>query len=415
MTHRVVITGIGVVAPNGIGREGFWNALVEGKSGLGPITRLADPSVPCGAVGEVDEASIFEHVGTAERYRSMARFSQLAVIAARLAAQDASLEDRSAAVCIGTAVQGTSDVGERAHSAFLKGGWQALDRRQGLELAAHAATSHVQRELALAGPSITMASACCTGIDTIAWGADQIRSGRVTTALVGATEAPLSDFTFGLFAAGSFLSTWAGSPQEASRPYDRLRCGLVLSEGAAILVLEELETARSRGAPLYAEVLGYASSAEAGPRRQIRERYTKALEKALTGAISRSHLNPEDIDYVCAHGNSTQFDDAAEAAAHRGVFRHHAYRMPVSSIKSMIGQPFAAAGVMQAAAAALAITRKVIPPTINYRVPDPNCDLDYVPNTARAARINRAMFHSHSLGGGVPGSHSAMVIEAIRE
>jgi 3-oxoacyl-[acyl-carrier-protein] synthase II len=355
----------------------------------------------------------------------MARFSQLAVVASRLAADDAGLRDMSAAVCIGTAVQGTSDIGERAHSDFLRAGWRGLDRYQGLELAAHAATSHVQRELGLAGPSITIASACCTGVDTIAWAADQIRSGNITAALVGAAEAPLSEFTFGLFAASSFLSTWDGPPQEASRPYDRLRSGLVLSEGAAMMVLEELETALSRGAQPYAEVLGYASSAEAappgrrreqeaGPPRRRHERYTIALEHAITVAITRSRLSPVEIDYVCAHGNSTQFDDAAEAAAHRGAFRQHAYRMPVSSIKSMIGQPFAAAGVMQASAAVLAVKHKVVPPTINYDHPDPSCDLDYVPNQARAARVNHALFHSHSLGGGVPGSHSAMVVGAIR-
>ncbi len=387
----------------------LWRA----ESGIGPGARFADRSLPCNAIGVVNEVRLSDFIAKADAHH-MARFSQLAVAAARLAADDALLDDTSAAVCIGTAVQGSSDVGERAHAAFLKGGWRALDRRQGLELAAHAATSHVQAELRVTGPSITMASACCTGVDTIAWGSDQIRAGNVTTAVVGAAEAPLSDFTFGLFAAGSFLSTWDGAPQEASRPYDRLRSGLVLSEGAAILVLEDLEAALSRGANPYAEVLGYASCAEAGSRKKMRERYTLALEKALVAAITRSHLNPEDIDYVCAHGNSTQFDDAAEAAAHKAAFRHHAYRMPVSSIKSMIGQPFAAAGVLQAAATALAVSTKVIPPTINYRYPDPNCDLDYVPNEARGARVNRAIFHSHSLGGGVPGSHSAMVLGALR-
>jgi len=412
MTRRVAVSGIGVVAPNGIGKASFWDALMRGRSGIGPITRFDGRTLPCAAVGEVNGLELSAYVKNRNAHL-MARFSQLAVVAARLAADDAKLGDMSAAVCIGTAVQGTSDIGEQAHADFIRGGWRALDRGQGLELAAHAATSHVQRELGIAGPSITIASACCTGVDTIAWGADQIRAGSITTALVGAAEAPLSEFTFGLFAAGSFLSKWDGAPEEASRPYDRLRSGLVLSEGAAILVLEDLDTALSRGIRPYAEVLGYASVSEAGHRR-MRERYTAALEQAINAAIYRSSLHPGDIDYVCAHGNSTQFDDAAEAAALRTVFRQHAYRMPVSSIKSMVGQPFAAAGVMQAAAAALAVTHKAVPPTINYRVPDPQCDLDYVPNTGRSARVNHALFHSHSLGGGLPGSHSAMVIGAIR-
>jgi 3-oxoacyl-[acyl-carrier-protein] synthase II len=411
MARRVVVTGIGVVAPNGIGKSAFWDALMAGKSGIGPITRFENHSLPGNAAGEVDDADL---VGYGVESNRMARFSQLALVAARLGAQDAQLEARAVAVGIGSAVQGNADIGEQAHVEFLKAGWRALDRSQGLELAAHAATSHVQRVLGLSGPSTTIASACCTGVDTIAWGADQIRSGGATTALVGATEAPLSEFTFGLFAAGGFLSTWDGPPHEASRPYDHLRSGLVLSEGAAVFVLEGLEMALARGARPYAEVLGYASASESASTRTRSERYATALEQAITAAISKSRLSPTDIDYVCAHGNSTQFDDAAEAAAHRAAFGAHAYRMPISSIKSMIGQPFAAGGVMQAAAAALAINHNIVPPTINYSVPDPACDLDYVPNTARVARVNRALFHSHSLGGNVPGSHSAMVIGAIR-
>lgn len=413
MGRRVVVTGIGVVAPNGTGRAVFWDALLAGKSGIDHITRFDARALPCKAAGEVRGVHLPGYIKRGDP-RHMGRFSQLAVVAARLAVDDASLHDLSAAVCIGTAVQGTADVGERAHSNFLTSGWQALDRHQGLEIAAHAATSHVQGELGLTGPSMTVASACCTGVDTIAWGADQIRSGKVTAALVGAAEAPLSEFTFGLFAAGSFLSTWDGPPQEASRPYDRLRSGLVLSEGAAILVLEELDTALARGATPYAEVLGYANSAETWSARKPHERYATALQQAIVAAIFQSRLRPADIDYVCAHGNSTPFDDCAEAAAHRAAFGQHAYRMPVSSIKSMIGQPFAAAGVMQASAAVLAVKHKVVPPTINYNCPDPGCDLDYVPNKARVARVDHALFHSHSLGGGVPGSHSAMVVGAIR-
>jgi 3-oxoacyl-[acyl-carrier-protein] synthase II len=411
MARRVVVTGIGVAAPNGIGKSAFWGALVAGQSGVGPITRFANHSLPGNAAGEISDAQL---AGYGVASRRMARFSQLALVAALLGAEDARLAERSVAVCVGSAVQGNADMGEQAHIEFLKAGWRALDRNQGLELAAHAATSHVQRVLGLSGPSTTIASACCTGVDTIAWGTEQIRSGSVTTALVGATEAPLSEFTFGLFAAGGFLSSWDGPAHEASRPYDHRRSGLVLSEGAAVLVLEDLEIALSRGARPYAEVLGYASASESGSTRISIERYSTALEYAINGAISRSRLHPTDIDYVCAHGNSTQFDDAAEAVAHRGAFGAHAYRMPISSIKSMIGQPFAAGGVMQAAAAALAITHNIVPPTINYTVPDPACDLDYVPNTARVARVNRALFHSHSLGGNVPGSHSAMVLGALR-
>jgi 3-oxoacyl-[acyl-carrier-protein] synthase II len=261
---------------------------------------------------------------------------------------------------------------------------------------------------------MTVASACCTGVDTVAWGAEQIRNGTVKTVVVGAAEAPLSEFTFGLFSADGFLSTWSGAPAEASRPYDLYRSGLVLSEGAGALVIEELEHARSRNARIYAELLGYGSWSESLTDRDHYERYSKALQQAIAIAISRSGIRHSDIDYVCAHGNSTKFDDKAEASAHRSAFGEHAYRMPISSIKSMIGQPFSAGAVLQISAAALASLNDIVPPTINQETPDPDCDLDYVRNKARGARVNYALVHGHSLGGTVPGSHSAVVLGAAR-
>jgi 3-oxoacyl-(acyl-carrier-protein) synthase len=261
---------------------------------------------------------------------------------------------------------------------------------------------------------MTIASACCTGVDAIAWGTDQIRSGAAEIAVVGAAEAPLSEFTFGLFSASGFLSTWDGPPAAASRPYDRLRAGLVLSEAAGVLVLEESEHALRRNVDVFGEILGYASSAEESSIRDPHNRYAMALQQAIIGAAGRSRLHPRDIDYVCAHGNSTRFDDESEAAAHRNTFGEHAYNLVVSSIKSMVGQPFSAAGVLQVATAALATHHNIVPPTINLTTADPKCDLDYVPNRSRAVRVNHALVHSHSLGGHVPGSHSALVIGAAR-
>jgi 3-oxoacyl-(acyl-carrier-protein) synthase len=261
---------------------------------------------------------------------------------------------------------------------------------------------------------MTIASACCTGIDAIAWGADQVRSGAADVVIAGAAEAPLSRFTFGLFSASGFLSTWGGPANEASRPYDRHRAGLVLSEGAGVLVVEDLEHARLRGAEILGEILGYASAAEESSIRDAHDRYTSALQQAIATSVTRSHLQARDIDYVCAHGNSTRFDDEAEAAAHRKAFGDHAYNLVVSSIKSMIGQPFSAGGALQVATATLATYHNVVPPTINLATPDPKCDLDYVPNRQRPVRVNHALVHSHSLGGHVPGSHSAIVIGASR-
>jgi 3-oxoacyl-[acyl-carrier-protein] synthase II len=409
--RRVVITGLGVVAPNGIGKDAFWNNLIAGKSAVDYV-RAFDPSpYPCKVAAEVRDFVPGDFIRPGQA-RTMGRFAQFAVAAARLAVGDSGLSEArlpAAAVCIGTAVHGIGDLGVPTHLDFLSRGWTSIGRSVGLEVTAHAATAHVQQELRVHGPMLTIASACCTGIDAIAWGADQIRSRGFNVAFVGAAEAPVSQFVFSLFLAGGFLSTWTGPPENASRPYDLHRCGLVLAEGGAVLVLEDLDHALARGARIYAEVGGYASVSEVNTQ-DSEMRYVEALHGSIIRALTASQIDPCDVDYICAHGNATKFDDRAEAKAHRAAFGAHAYRMPVSSIKSMIGQPFAASGVLQAAAAALAIHHSVVPPTINYEFPDPSCDLDYVPNKARVARVRHALVHTHSLGGTVSGSHSALVL-----
>jgi len=413
--RRVVITGIGAVTPIGMGANDFWSALLAGKSGIRHITSFDASNLPSQVAGEVHNFHVREFIRQGRR-PPIARFSAFAVAAARLAVDHAKLPRNGGqvGVCIGSSVQGNADIGEGAFAKFRELGWQSLGTGPSLEVAAHSASSYVQGELQVAGPLMTIASACCTGIDSIAWGTDQIRSGAADAAIVGAAEAPLSQFTFGLFSASGFLSTWSGPAAEASRPYDRQRAGLVLSEAAGVLVLEDFEHALSRGAEIFGEILGYASSAEESAIRDPHERYAVALQQAIVAAVGRSQLQPRDIDYICAHGNSTKFDDEAESAAHRKTFAEHAYSLTVSSIKSMIGQPFSAGGVLQVVAATLASYYNVVPPTINLTNPDPKCDLDYVPNRPRSVRVNHALVHSHSLGGHVPGSHSALVIGASR-
>jgi len=413
--RRVVITGIGAVTPIGMGANDFWSALLAGKSGIRRITSFDASNLPSQVAGEVHDFHVRDFIRQGRR-PPIARFSAFAVAAARLAVDHAKLSRNGGpvGVCIGSSVQGNADIGEAAFAKFRELGWQSLGTGPSLEVAAHSASSYVQGELQVAGPLMTISSACCTGIDAIAWGTDQIRSGAAESAIVGAAEAPLSQFTFGLFSASGFLSTWSGPAAEASRPYDRQRAGLVLSEAAGVLVLEDFEHALSRGAEVFGEILGYASSAEESVIRDPHDRYAVALQQAIIAAVGRSQLQPRDIDYICAHGNSTKFDDEAEAAAHRKTFGEHAYSLTVSSIKSMIGQPFSAGGVLQVVAATLASYQNIVPPTINLTTPDPKCDLDYVPNRPRCVRVNHALVHSHSLGGHVPGSHSALVIGASR-
>jgi 3-oxoacyl-[acyl-carrier-protein] synthase II len=409
--RRVVITGLGVVAPNGIGKDAFWQNLVAGHSAVDYITAFDASSFPCKVAAEVKNFDPRDFI-PARKARTMGRFSQFAVAAAKLAIEDAELsEDKLAfsGLCFGTATQGAADLGEVAYRQFLGGEQKFIKASVGLEYTAHAATAHVQEEVDIRGPVMTIASACCTGIDTIAWGASQIQSGEVNVALVGATDTPISEFILSLFVAGGYITEWKGPPSMASRPYDSLHSGFVPSEGSAALILEELEHALDRGALAYAEVLGYASASEGRSGRRIQS-YAASLKQAILKALKASNLTPQDVDYICAHGNSLKIEDQTEALAHRITFGPFAYRIPISSIKSMLGQPFSASGLMQAAAATLAVHHGVLPPTINHSVPDPECDLDYIPNQARVARIRHCLFHSHSLGGHLPGSHSAMVV-----
>jgi 3-oxoacyl-[acyl-carrier-protein] synthase II len=285
-----------------------------------------------------------------------------------------------------------------------------LDRLAALEFAAHAVTSRAARLFSITGPSTTIASGCTTGLDVIQWGHAQIASRRADMALVGASEAPLSEFIFALFAAGGFLSTWDGPPKAASRPYDLLRAGLVLAEGAGALVLEDLDHAVQRGAQIYAELIGSGGASEGGFTGSRRDIYRQGLEAALRSALADASTEPSEVDYVNAHGNSTQDDDAAETQAYKNIFGTGAFNIPISSIKSAIGQPMSAGGVLQAVATCMAVAHQRVPPTLNLQNPDPECDLDYVPNTARAVRIQTALIHAHSLGGMLPGSHTALLL-----
>jgi 3-oxoacyl-(acyl-carrier-protein) synthase len=342
----------------------------------------------------------------------------MAIAASHLAAADAGLSrpfsgkgDR-AGVCFGTSANGTGDIGENNHRSFLNKGTIELNPLAMLEYPAHAATSHIAQEFSIPGPSTTIASGCATGLDTVRWGMSEIAFGRLDLAIVGASDAPVTEFIFSLFSAGKFLATWQDSPRQASRPYDLLRSGLVLGEAAAALILEDLDHAAARGAHVYAELLGTGNSSEGGFEGRTREVYARGLEAAIAGAFRSAEMVPEQLDYINSHGNSTKNDDAAETTAFKKALGSHAYRIPITSIKGAVGQPLAAGGVLQLAASALAIDAQRVPPTANYEVPDPECDLDYVPQRSRVARIRTALVHSHSLGGLVPGSHTAVLIRA---
>ncbi len=407
-TRRVVITGLGVVAPNGIGKEAFWQNLIAGKSAVDWITAFDPTPFPCRIAAEVKNFKPEEFM-TRRRAKEIWRFSQFAVAAARMAIEDAKFEISPAnahqvGACFGTCISGFEKI-EESHLKFLADGFRSLEPLTCLEYSTHAPVSYVSIELGIKGPTMTLASGCSTGLDVIKWGYDQIRSGASTAAVVGATEAPLVPLAFATFCAIEGLSQRNDAPAKASRPYDLNRDGLVLAEAGGAVVLESLDLALDRGAPIYAEVLAYGIASEAVHLRKV-DLTGRALAKAIHDALARAHLSIGDIDYINAHGNSLPDYDLTETNAFKRAFGKRVYSIPVSSIKSMIGQPIAASGTLQAIATALTIRRGLIPPTINYETPDPECDLDYVPNRCRVARVQRALVNAHSMGG----THSVLIL-----
>ncbi|HEY7517405.1 MAG TPA: beta-ketoacyl-[acyl-carrier-protein] synthase family protein [Methylomirabilota bacterium] len=404
-----MITGLGVVAPNGLGKDAFWANIVAGKSAIRRISLFDASSYPCQTAAEVSGFQP-EAFMLPARAKHRGRFSQFAVAAAKLALKDALFDVKDLKkvrgerlrIGMGTSMGGAGDVIEDARIGFARNGFKGIPIVSGLEFAAHAAVSHVSVELGIHGQALTLGSACTTGFDAVDWATSQIVDGHADVALAGATDAPLAEFAYAaLSALGIFAS------DGICRPYDLNRSGMVLGEGAAVLVLEEIGHAMTRGAPIYAEVLsaGHGNEGGFGPRTDSAE---KALASAIRAALSRACLTPTDIDYISAHGNGLPDYDLVETRAFKDALGETAYNIPISSIKSMIGHAMGAGSVLQVAASCLSIQHGLIPPTINLETPDPECDLDYVPQKARVARVRRVLLNAHAMGG----THSVLVLGA---
>jgi 3-oxoacyl-[acyl-carrier-protein] synthase II len=402
--RRVVITGLGVIAPNGIGKDTFWQNLVAGKSGIDYITAFDPSPYPCHVAGEVRDFDPKAFM-TARRAKTMGRFSQFAVAATRLALEDANLNidttlSSSTSIFYGTSINGGGDIAARALEGLIREGVGAINPWAALEYPPHATSSYVAIEFGITGPALSLSSNCCTGIDAINQGFKHISEGLSDMAVVGGCDAPIFPLAFGAFCALGALTKRNDAPRKASRPYDLQRDGIVISEGAATLVLEELDAARERGARIYGEVLGHGSASEAIGMRKG-DLSGKRMASAISDAIRQAGLVAEDIDHINAHGSSLPDYDICDTNAFKEALGTHAYKIPISSIKSMIGQPVSAAGTIQAAAACLSLREQVVPPTINQETSDSRCDLDYVPNASRVARVRTVLINGHSFGGSV--------------
>ena len=413
MNSHPVISGLGIISPIGIGVDAFWRSACLGRSGLRRASFTA-PNVPndCHIVGDVRDFHAREWM-PATTARTASRFSQFAIAAAEMAYVDAGLsrkEDRNEAfaaadikVSIGSCMDGQADVGESSHAAFMRG--EVPKPFTVLEYPAHASSSHVAIAAGAHGQAITFATACAAGLDAIAWASEEVRLGRAKAVLAGGTESPLSAYSLELFNSVGVLANWDGDPSQASRPFDRRRSGLVLAEGSGLVLLERGDSAHARGATPYARILGYATANEGQHLRKV-DTSGSTVGRAMELALRSARLAPTDIDYVCAHGNSMPDYDVAETAGIKRALGKHAWNIPVSSVKSMCGQALGAGSAIQVVTACLALRDGIIPPTINYEYPDPACDLDYVPNHARRARVNTVLIHAHSLGG----AHVALVL-----
>lgn len=409
---RVVITGFGVLACNGLGRKAYWDALRKGESGIAAIKGFDASGFPCQIGGELKGFSPEDFMSKSVA-RNWHRHVHQAVAASRLAVEDAELkgagyaEDR-VAVGIGTSIGSPNEAYQGQVEAFESGGYKKVNKFASSAFSGHAATVHVSIDLGFKGPAITISSGCATGLDALGWGHAQIRAGRCDAAIVGATESPLFPMSFATACSLGILSKRNDEPEKAMRPFDRNRDGIVLSEGACALVLEREDHARARGARILAEVAGNGSAAEAR-NPLILDRSGTGLTHAITAALREAGAAPEDVDHVQAHGVSLDMYDHCETNAYKSVFGKHAYRMAISGVKSMVGQAYSAGGMLGVGAALLALDDGTVSPTINLDDPDPICDLDFVPGTARLNDVNTAMVCSISFGG----THSATVLRRL--
>jgi len=406
--NRVVVTGLGAIAANGIGKDAFWKSLIQGQSGIGLITLFDASSYPVQIAGEVKNFDFSQYAENRFNVKRLARHTQLAIAATKLAINDAGLTQDMILRCepvpvvIGVS-SGAIEIIEQGKERLMNKGPKRVSSYIVGAGQPHAVSSSVARVLGVRTTLTTISSACPAGLDAIENAASMIRSGKAEIAMAGGTDAPINPLTVACFNAAGMLPKKEIDPSKASRPFDRDRQGGILAEGAGMIVLESLEHAIARGAVPLIEIRGYGSSDDCADKESA-----SGLLDSMNRALANSCIRPENIDYICAHGPGDPMIDRVETAMIKEVFGNHAYSIPISSIKGVIGNPLAAAGVLQMIACAMAMQKDRIPPTANYENTDPVCDLDYVPKTRRG-KIRNALINLHGLGG----NNSSMVVQRV--
>ncbi len=410
---RVVVTGMGAVSPLGLDLPTTWSNLVQGRSGVAGITLFDASPLSTQIAAEAKGFDPKAHFDAKEA-RRLERFVQFSVIAAREALADARLQitpqnTERTGVIIGSGVGGALSVADQAKILETRGPRRVSPFFIPMILV-DTAPGQVAIELGIKGPNMAVVSACATGSNAIGEAAEMVRRGDVDAVLCGGAEACLAPLAVAGFNAMGALSTRNENPAGASRPFDATRDGFVMGEGAGVLVLESEEHARARGARLYGLVAGYGTSADA-MHFAAPDAEGEGIARAMRWALQRAHLEPQQVDYINAHGTSTRLNDSSETTAIKHVFGGHASNLPVSSTKSMIGHTLGAAGALEAIFCLKSLQDQILPPTINYKTPDPACDLDYVPNTARRQELHIAMSNSIGLGG----HNASLILQLVDE
>jgi 3-oxoacyl-[acyl-carrier-protein] synthase II len=402
---------VGVVAPNGIGKDSFWTSLVHGQTGIGPITLFDTEGSPCKIAGEIRDFDPAKFIAPQLKPKRMGRFTQLALVATDMAIEDSGLELEALRriprlpLFMGVGSSAVDILEEHAHRV------RTLGQDKGVPYSTfafmpHSAAATISSVLRLNTEPVTISTACAAGLDSVGLAFAAVRSGRCDLAIAGGADAPITQLCFASFAAARLVPTEALDPRKASRPFDLGRTSGVISEGAGVVILENLDHARARNHEAYLELNGYGMSMDPS----LDDHYG-GMAEAIRMALANAGKRPCDVDFICAHGPGHPVMDRIETGILKEVFGAHAYSIPVSSIKGNTGNPLAAAGVHQVVATSLAFRHGLIPPTANLERPDPDCDLDIVTGAPRLARLHCALINTHGLGG----RNGSLVVGRVKE
>jgi 3-oxoacyl-[acyl-carrier-protein] synthase II len=401
LKRRVVVTGVGMITPVGLDTETTWEGLINGKSGIGPITQFDDKAIPCQIAGEIRGFDPEMYIEPKE-IKKMDRFIHLAIAASQMAMDASGLtitpdNAERVGVMVGAGIGGLPAI-ERYHQTYLERGYRKLSPFLIPMLIINEASGQISMRFGAKGPNSCAVTACATGTHSIGDAFKMIQRGDADAMIAGGAESCICPIGVGGFCAMKALSTRNDEPERASRPFDAERDGFVMGEGSGILIIEELEFARQRGAKILAEVIGYGLSGDAYHMTTPAPNGEGAA-RCMKMAVKDAGIAPTDMGYINAHGTSTKYNDEYETMAIKTVFGDHAYKIPTSSTKSMTGHLLGAAGGVEAVITVLALDRGILPPTINLENPDPECDLDYIPNTARKKQVDIAISNSFGFGG----------------